>query len=121
MSSRQSRTRGNRRTRRRQNQLNETTGKRELQKLINFIGQHGYTYDSINEAETSGYYIANFMKPIQYTDAQGEWINDRHIKVTIEFDDDFDYKNIQPRGDDSPVYNDYKGAEFVQNLIDKSY
>lgn len=112
--------------RRRQSQRNksgdEKTGKKELEKVINNLKQNGYEYNDVMPSDDmTGYYIANFKKSIQYTNVTGEFINDRHIKVSVEFDRDYDYNNIVHREDDSPVYNDEQADEFIQNLWSKTY
>ena len=35
----------------------------------------------------------NFKKHITYTDKEGNWINDRYIKIYIEYHDDYDYEH----------------------------
>lgn len=95
------------------------TGKIELQRIINCMKENKYNYTgSLDEGEYSGYYKLDFLKEIMYSDIKGNYINDRHIKVTIEFDTSFDYKTEYNEDFD---YNSEKAQMFIDKIIDGTY
>lgn len=99
-----------------------TTGKAEMEKIVSFLQENGYEFEAVGPSpKYEGYMVANFNKEIQYTDTEGEWIPDRHLKVTIEFDSDYDYKTAYRNKSGDYVYNATKGLAFVDKLMKKSY
>ena len=56
-----------------------------------------------------------FVKEINYSDKEGTYINDRRIKITIEFDTCFDYKSEYNNT------NDDKAHHFIKQIIDNTY
>jgi hypothetical protein len=102
------------------------TGKIELQRIINCMKENKYEYtDDLEPGKFDGCYNLNFKKEIMYSDKEGTYINDRHIKVTIEFDTSFDYKNeyIKDRNGDFNYNNENAGKahHFIQQIIDDTY
>jgi len=102
------------------------TGKIELQRIINCMKENKYNYtDSLDAGEYSGYYNLIFEKEIMYSDKEGTYINDRHIKVTIQFDTSYDYKteyNKDRNGDFK--YNDEnakKAKKFIKKIMNDTY
>ena len=67
------------------------TGEIELQRILTCLKENGYTFESLEDGVGYGCMIAKFNKEIAYSDADGNYINDRKIDVKIEFDTDFDY------------------------------
>ena len=78
--------------------------------------------DSLEPGKFDGYYNISFKKEIMYSDKEGTYINDRHIKVTIDFDTSFDYNTeyIKDRNDDFQYNskNADKAEQFIQQLMD---
>ena len=68
-----------------------------MEKLLEFLNNNDYHYKNVHKTIQYGYSLVEFKKEISYTDKSGNWINDRHIKIYVEYDDDFDYKNIDLR------------------------
>jgi len=104
----------------------EDTGKLELDKVIKFLKDNGYKYIDVRPAEYCRYIvygsvIADFEKEITYTDKIGNWINDRNIKISIEIDDDFDYKNISDDPDYEKVFDHSKANKFINDLLNETY
>jgi hypothetical protein len=104
----------------------QDTGKIELQRIINCMKDNKYEYtDSLDAGKFTGCYNVNFVKEIKYSDKEGAYINDRRIKVTIEFDTSFDYKNeyIKDRNDDFEYSDENadKAHDFIQKIIDNTY
>lgn len=96
------------------------TGEKELAHLLYILKKNGYEFKHVNEAENYyGYYDATFEKSIKYTDTDGDYINDNHISVNIQFANKFDYKNLEKdeKGDD--IYDETKGFNFIKNIYDK--
>lgn len=100
----------------------EDTGKIELQRILNCLKENKYEMDSLEPGKFDGYYNISFKKEIMYSDKEGTYINDRHIKVTIDFDTSFDYNTeyIKDRNDDFQYNskNADKAQQFIQQLMD---
>jgi hypothetical protein len=100
----------------------EDTGKIELERIIKFVKENNYNFTKTYDSKTNrAYSIVEFEKEITYSEKSGNWINDRHIKIMIEFDNDFDYKNITENEDGDHIYNSEKRYNFIEKLIDKTY
>lgn len=102
------------------------TGKRELQRIINCMKENKYEYDeSLYAGKYEGYYKLNFVKQINYSDIEGTNINDRRIKVTIEFDTSFDYETEYKKNIDGDFFYDdntnaNKAYKFIKQIIDNT-
>jgi len=61
--------------------------------------------------------VANFIKKIDYTEENGEYILDSYMKVSVQFDNlgDFEHIKITKSGDKKPNRNP---NEFIDELID---
>jgi len=101
--------------------MEEDTGKKELQKIINCLKANNYDFEDLEQTKSHGYMIANFKKDIKYTDRSGNDINDRYIKIKIEFDSDFDYKTNYKNGEGDSVFDSKKGNEFIEKILSNSY
>jgi hypothetical protein len=93
------------------------TGKIELKRILNCLKENGYAFEDIEESNHYGFMVANFEKDIQYSDVKGNYINDRHIKIQIEFDSDFDYKTSYKDRNDDFLFDNSKGERFIQKLL----
>jgi len=100
---------------------NEDTGKKELKKIFTCLKKNEYSFKDLEQADMDGYMIANFTKDIKYTDKNENYINDRYIKIKIEFDSDFDYKNTYKDNYGEFSFDSDKGIEFVKKLLDNKY
>ena len=86
------------------------TRKTELKNIIKCLKQNGYDFEGLRETDMEGSKFAIFKKDIDaYDDEDGNYIDDRFIKIEIEFDSDIV---------DGIIYDDDKGSEFIRNLID---
>lgn len=101
--------------------MGEDTGKKELEKIFTCLKYNEYIFEDLEQADMEGYIIANFTKDIKYTDKTGNSINDRYIKIKIEFDSYFDYKNNYRDTNDEFSFENDKGTEFVKKLLDNNY
>jgi hypothetical protein len=101
--------------------MGEDTGKKELEKIFTCLKENKYIFEDLEQANMEGYIIANFTKDIKYTDKTGNSINDRYIKIKIEFDSYFDYKNNYRDTDNEFSFDNDKGIEFVKKLLDNNY
>jgi hypothetical protein len=101
------------------------TGKIELERILNCMKENKYNYTgSLDEGEYSGCYNLIFEKEIMYSDKEGTYINDRRIKVTIEFDTSFDYNTNYKDKNEDFEYNDKnskKAQKFIEQIIDGTY
>ena len=93
------------------------TGKIELKRILDCLKKNGYAYEDLEESNFNGFMIANFKKDIQYSDLEGNYINDRHIKIQIEFDSDFDYQTSYKDRDDEFLFDNDKGERFIKKLF----
>ena len=59
------------------------TGKIELENIINCLKENHYVFEDLEEAHMEGSMVANFEKNIKYSDKDGNYINDRFIKIKI--------------------------------------
>ena len=100
--------------------MEEETGKKELEKIINCLKVNNYEFEDLEQTRSHRYMIANFKKDIKYTDKNGNNINDRYIKIKIEFDSDFDYKTNYKNGNGDSVFDYTKGNNFIKNLLSMS-
>lgn len=95
------------------------TGKIELERILNCMKENKYERnDSLAEGEVDGCYKLNFVKEIMYSDTKGTYINDRRIKVTIEFDTSFDFNTEYKYKNGDFNYNT-KNSEKAQNFINQ--
>lgn len=102
------------------------TGKIELQRILNCMKENKYhSTDSLDAGDFGGCYKLDFVKEIMYSDKEGTYINDRRIKVTIEFDTSYDYKtkyNKDRNGDfDYNGENAKKAQKFIKKLMNDTY
>ena len=69
--------------------------------------------------------IATFNKDIKYADRTGNYVNDKNIKISVEFDRDFDYKNDYNNYDNEEEgeykFDRNKGADFITKLFSSTY
>lgn len=98
------------------------TGKIELERIINCLKDNSYVYEGLEDSdEMQRCMVANFEKEIMYTDVEGNYINDRRIKIKIEFDSEFDYKKSYKNRDGDYVFNYIRGDNFIRKLLKNNY
>ena len=96
------------------------TGEKELSRLVYVLKENGYKFERVNEAEDYyGYIDATFTKPIYYTYVNGDYINDSHISVKIQFENKFDYKNIKIDEEGDYIYDTNKAYNFISSIYNK--
>jgi len=96
------------------------TGEKELERILYVLKENGYELEGVNEAENwNGQYEATFGKDIKFTYVDGDYINDSNIIVKIQFDERFDYKNIERDEEGDYIYDETKGYDFIQNIYNK--
>ena len=108
------------------------TGAREMLKITKLLKDNGYDYVGTESKSWFGinwygFDVLLFTKDIQYTDWFGNWINDSHITVKIEFDKNFvrHKPNKEDEEDEdeerSEEIDDIKNPineEMLENIID---
>jgi hypothetical protein len=103
----------------------QDTGIIELQRILKCMKENKYDYtDSLDKGEFGGCYKLDFVKEIMYSDKLGNYINDRRIKVTIEFDTSYDHENEykDKKGDfDYNKKNEVKAKNFIKKLMNDTY
>ena len=85
----------------------------ELKKIITCLKQNGYEYTDLAEMSNEYSKFAIFKKEIiPYSDDDGNEINDRIIKIEIEFDSDMENGNFQ--------FDNDKAGEFIKNIFNSA-
>jgi hypothetical protein len=101
----------------------ENDGLIELKQIINCVSKCGYTYDG--ESKSRGwhhYKVAEFEKDIRYSEKSGNYINDAHIRVMIEYSLGFNEKNQDDYDKELDDYKEYdysKYDPFMQKLVNQ--
>ena len=98
----------------------EDTGKIEMERIIKCLQENNYTLKNVTKAKFEyGHMVAKFEKDINYSDAEGCWINDRQLEISIKFDCDFDYQTNYKTGEEGDVEVDTsKGYTFIKKIMD---
>ena len=87
-----------------ESERDEYTGIKELKKIMNFLKNNDYTHiDEYPSTDTDNYNVVDFEKKISYTDKDGNKIGDSHIKILIEYDQEYDVN--------------HRKEDFIYNLI----
>ncbi len=110
-----------------ENEEEENDGLIELKQIINCVSRNGYTYEG--ERRSGGwmrgwhhYKVAEFEKDIRYSEKSGNYINDAHIRVMIEYSLGFNEKNQDNYDEELDDYKEYdysKYDPFMQKLVNK--
>jgi len=104
--------------------MGEDTGKIELERILKCLKVNGYKYvpNTLEQVNDFGLVSASFIKDVpEYSDKSDSTINDRFIKINIEFDSDFDYKNEYTDEGNHHLFKPDKSNKFIQNLIAGTY
>ena len=94
------------------------TNMQEVRKLLHCLVTNGYIFNDIQE--DSSYpddAIAYFSKDLDYTDTDGNYINDSKIKISIQFEKRADYKKLIKHQNGEIEYGD--PLQFIEKLIKK--
>jgi hypothetical protein len=104
----------------------QDTGTIELERILKCLKTNDYVFEEVKAAPVNyGYMIATFNKDIKYADRTGNYVNDRNIKISVEFDRDFDYKNDYNNYDEEEEgeykFDKNKGSDFITKLVSSTY
>ena len=99
------------------NERGPDTGEIELKRIINCLKDNNYEFEDLTKTTTRGTMVAIFNKDIKYTAIDGNYANDQNIKIKLEFDSDFDYKNTYKDRNGDIAFNKDKGLAFIDNLL----
>ena len=85
------------------------TGILEIKKLLECLVSNGYEFNGTREAVIGRYSypddaIADFSKPLDFSDKDGNAINDGSLKVYIQFEKRSDYTNYEKNEDEDNIY-----------------
>lgn len=98
------------------------TGKIELERIIDCLKDNSYVYDGLEDSdEMRGFMVAIFSKDMNFSDVEGGAVNDRYIKIKIEFDSEFDYKKSYKDRHGDYVFNYFRGDNFIRKLLKNNY
>jgi len=84
------------------------TGILEIKKLLECLLSNGYEFNGTREAVIGRYSypddaIADFSKPLDFSDKDGNAINDGSLKVYIQFEKRSDYTNYEKNEDEDNI------------------
>lgn len=95
------------------------TGIIEIQRLLDCLIKNKYefhgTHDKYGYPDDA---IAEFVKPLQFSDKDGNWINDGSLKVSIQFEKRADYTHFERDESEDNIYIG-DSEEFITGLIRK--
>jgi len=97
------------------------TGILEIKKLLECLVSNGYEFNGTREAVIGRYSypddaIADFSKPLDFSDKDGNAINDGSLKVSIQFEKRTDYTNYEKNEDEDNIYVG-EPEDFINGLV----
>jgi hypothetical protein len=97
------------------------TGILEIKKLLECLVSNGYEFNGTREAVIGRYSypddaIADFSKPLDFSDKDGNAINDGSLKVSIQFEKRSDYTNYEKNEDEDNIYVG-EPEDFINGLV----
>ena len=97
------------------------TGILEIKKLLDCLVSNGYEFDGTREAIVGRYSypedaIADFSKHLDFSDKDGNAINDGSLKVSIQFEKRSDYTNYEKNEDEDNIYVG-DPEDFINGLV----
>ena len=97
------------------------TGILEIKKLLECLVSNGYEFNGTREAVIGRYNypdeaIADFSKSLEFSDTDGNWINDGSLKVSIQFEKRSDYKNFEKDENEENIYVG-EPEDFINGLV----
>jgi hypothetical protein len=96
------------------------TGIIEIKRLLECLLANNYEFEGTSEPyEYPDDAIANFTKPLEFTDTVGNWINDGSIKVSIQFEKRADYTQFEKDEYEDDIYVG-NTDEFMSGLIEET-
>lgn len=100
------------------------TGILEIKKLLDCLVSNGYEFDGTREAIVGRYSypddtIADFSKSLEFSDTDGNWINDGSLKVSIQFEKRSDYTNFEKDENEDNIYVG-DPQDFIEGLINET-
>lgn len=100
------------------------TGIIEIKRILECLLENKYEFKGTEEAIRGGYrypddVVANFKKPLEFTDTDGNWIPDNSITVSIQFQKRADYTHFEKNEDEDHIYVGDPN-EFISGLIEET-
>jgi hypothetical protein len=95
----------------------------EIKQIIQCLRTNGYELEDIEESdEMEGNMCATFRKDVDFSEMNGNYVNDSFIKIKVDFDSRFDYKNIlEDEEDGTYIYDENKAHSFITKLMNGTY
>ena len=93
-----------------------------MQHIFSFLHKNKYVLEGFAESNVHENIQAIFKKDIEYTNAEGDWINDTDIKVTVEYPSYYDDEHKYIDEDDNFELshdNIVKAESFFRRLTAK--
>jgi hypothetical protein len=100
------------------------TGIIEIKRVLECLLSNDYEFegtseDNMGEYDNPDMAIANFTKPLDFTDTYGDAINDGYINVSINFEKRADYTHFKKNEDEDKIYVG-DTEEFISGLIEET-
>jgi hypothetical protein len=95
---------------------------KQMQKIFSFLHKNNYDLEGFQKSNIDEHIKVIFKKDVKYTDAEGNWINDTDIKVTVEYPTFYDSENkYQDEHDNFELSHDnlLKVESFFHRLTSK--
>jgi hypothetical protein len=98
----------------------------EIRQILQCLKTNGYELEDVEDSdEMEGMMRAIFKKDVGFSEMDGNYVNDAFIKIKIDFDSRFDYKNnVKNEDEEGEIIYDYdanKARDFIEQLMDGNY
>lgn len=94
----------------------------EIKQILQCLKTNGYELEAIEDSdEMQVNMCATFRKDVEFSEMNGNYVNDSFIKIKVDFDSRFDYKNIVRDEDGEYIYDENKAYNFIEKLMDGTY
>jgi hypothetical protein len=97
------------------------TGIIEIKRLLKCLLANNYEFEGTSEEDRyPDAATAHFTKPLDFSDTDGNSINDSYIKVSIQFETRADYKHFEKNENEDNVYAGDTN-DFISGLIEETH
>jgi hypothetical protein len=92
----------------------------EIRQILQCLKTNGYEFEDIEDSDDNyGSMNAIFKKDVEFSESDGNYVNDSFIKIKIDFDSRMDYKNKKSYEDEEGDYvpNIEQGDRFISSIF----
>ena len=91
----------------------------EIKKILQCLRTNGYRFGFVeNSDQMEGNFIAVFKKDVEFTNKDGEPVNDSYIEIKIDFDARFDKNAVKDEYGHYYDYNESDAHLFIKKIMD---